>query len=261
MITGGTSGIGFAIAKKLATKYDLALIYKNNSTKAQSSASELSKVFPHCNFKLYKCEIGNYEAVDSTYALIKKDFKKSASVLVNSAGIASPNLFFSDTMENIQNILSTNLMGTINTIKIVGPDMYRQKSGKIINFSSIASSGGTVGLGVYGATKAAIDSLSRSLAAEMGHRNVQINTIRPGLVKSNMTRTLQQTTFGSNNKVDSEIANPPYGDFIEAEAIAEMAFFLIDNPFTNVINGSDITIDCGSSHYRRLIKLSDFDKT
>ncbi len=254
LITGGTSGIGFSIAKRLSEKYDLALIYKSNEEKSRVAKETIKDV------RCYKCDITNYELLAKTYGQIKNDFKRSPKVLVNSAGVASRNLFSQESVTSIKSIIDINLLGTMFMTQLVLKDMYSTKVGKIINLSSIAGQGGYVGMSVYGASKAGLDAFTRSLVAEVGHRNIQINTIRPGLVETEMTRTtVEETSKLVGGLKKNQGINAPYGEYIKPEAISEMVFFLVEAPHTQAINGSEISIDGGSSIFRNQIKLSDYD--
>ncbi len=253
IVTGGTSGIGLAIAKKLASAYDLAVIYRSDHTKAQKAQNDIEKVNLDCKVITFQCDIRSLAELQSTYKLIADKFKTIPYALVNCAGIASCNLIAMETTPNIENIVQTNFLGTIYMTKLCLHDMYSERRGKIINISSIASEGGYVGMSVYGATKAAVESFSKTIASEVGHRNIQINCIKPALVATSMTSAIE-------NGAEKSRVNLPLGKFIDAEAIAEMAFYLIDNSHGSVINGSVITIDGGSSQYKTQIKLSDFSR-
>ncbi len=260
IITGGTSGIGLAIAKTLTTTCDLALIYKSNDAHAAEAVKILEGTQKLNSVATFKCDVGNYEESKTTYEKIKKKFGSTASILVNSAGVASRNLFTQEDISTIQTLVSTNLLGTIFMSRLVIGDMYKNKSGKIINISSIAGLGGHVGMTVYGATKAGIDSFSKSLASEVGHRNIQVNVILPGLVETEMTRTIvSSTTHLVSNVRKENLINKPYGEFIKSNDVAELARFLIQSASAKAINGASFTIDGGSANFRQQIKQSNYD--
>ena len=107
IITGGTSGIGFSIAQALFETYELALIYRGNEAKALEAQNKLKGI------SCYKCDIAQYDLLAKTYAQIKFDFKKSPKVLINSAGVASRNLFSQESAITIKSIVEINLLGTM----------------------------------------------------------------------------------------------------------------------------------------------------
>lgn len=173
IVTGCSSGIGYFLAENLI-KYNYKVIgLARNEPKEKYS------------FDFEKCDIRNFGSVKNFFSKVKKD--KDIYGLVNVAGVASMNLLISTPEETINNIINTNLIGTIYCIKEAIPCFVRSKEGRIINFSSFAVKIGLQGESVYVASKAGVEGFTRSIARELTPFNVTVNCISPGPIQTKLT--------------------------------------------------------------------------
>tara|TARA_Y100001968_G_C19395352_1_gene737963 strand:+ start:413 stop:1090 length:678 start_codon:yes stop_codon:yes gene_type:complete len=173
IVTGGSSGLGKAIAEDLRTRG------KNVVT--------LSRRKEAGNEDHISCDISDYESLKSAYGEFRSSGKK-LSALINCAGIASMNLALTTPPHITEKIIKTNLMGTIFVNQIFAPLLIKNKSGRIINFSTIAVHIGLKGESVYVATKAGIEGFSRVFANELSPFNITVNCIAPGPIKTNLIK-------------------------------------------------------------------------
>ena len=235
VITGGSRGLGEAIAYKLASMgADIAVI-------CSSSVEDGEKVCEKCiqefgvKAKAYQCDVADFEAVKELAGLIKADFK-TAHILVNNAGITRDGLAVMMKEEDFDRVIAVNLKGAFNTIRAASNIMLKQRSGAIINMSSVSGLIGNVGQANYSASKAGLIGLTKSAARELAARGVTVNAIAPGFISTDMTAVL------SDNIKDEMMKNIPLKRFGEAEDVAKAAVFLAENRY---ITGQVLNVDGG----------------
>ncbi|PVU89795.1 hypothetical protein BB559_004943 [Furculomyces boomerangus] len=196
VIIGGTGGIGQAICKKFVQQGANVVVCGRNTEILDSMKRELGEMAKNCERGVQRHMFArcNLEEVDEIRNLVKSINTNYSSIdtLVNAAGISINSLLIKTTDEKIEKVLRTNLISTIQTSKIFAKQFIKQKNGNIINISSIVGQHGNVGQTVYAASKAGIIGFSKALAKELGPKNIRINVICPGLIKTNMTTGLPE---------------------------------------------------------------------
>ncbi|MBO5329174.1 MAG: 3-oxoacyl-[acyl-carrier-protein] reductase [Anaerotignum sp.] len=233
VVTGGSRGIGKAICLKFAENgADIAFLYAGNAVKAEETLKELEGM--GVKAKAYQCNVADAEAVAATVKEITKDFG-GIHILVNNAGITKDKLVPMMKAADFDAVVDTNLKGTFYMIKGVYPLFLKQKSGKIINISSVSGLMGNPGQANYSASKAGVVGLTKSVAKELASRGVCCNAIAPGFIATEMTENLE------NNTLKDAI---PMKRFGEAEEVAKLALFLASE-HSDYITGEVIRIDGG----------------
>jgi 3-oxoacyl-[acyl-carrier protein] reductase len=197
IVTGGTRGIGRALTQKLLEKGAVVVaIHKNNS----SGPEELKSLYPD-KLDVIQSDVADYEQIEETLKGAKMKYGKIDAV-INNAGIFKGGRMGFIYPGDIDEVIDINLKGVINVCNIVSRIMIGQKGGKIINISSISGERAFEGQSVYSATKAAVNSITKSLAKELGKYNIQVNAIAPGTVDTDMVKAFR------NNNNESELINP-----------------------------------------------------
>ncbi|MGN0015258.1 MAG: 3-oxoacyl-[acyl-carrier-protein] reductase [Candidatus Gastranaerophilaceae bacterium] len=232
LITGGSRGIGKACAKEFAKAgFDVAIVYAGNEAAANETVQELQEMGSDAS--AYKFDISNEESVNSGINAVVEKYGR-IDVLVNNAGITRDGLFVRMGSEDWNAVINTNLSGAYYVSKPVVKLMMKQRSGSIINISSIVGVMGNAGQANYSAAKAGLIGYTKSLAKELGARNIRVNAIAPGFVKTDMTKGLD------SEKMSEHIPLKRLG---EAEDIAVTAKFLaVDGTY---ITGQVIGVDGG----------------
>lgn len=234
IVTGGSRGIGAAICKKFAEQgANIALLYAGNTQKAEETKAALLEL--GVKAEAYQCNVADAEQVAAVCKQIIKDFG-SADILVNNAGITKDKLVPMMKVPDFDSVVDTNLKGAFYMIKQLYPVFMKQKSGKIINVSSVSGLMGNPGQTNYSASKAGLIGLTKSVAKELASRNVNCNAIAPGFVATDMTENLSE-----NNALVDHI---PMKRFAQPEDIANLALFLASNQ-SDYITGEVIRIDGG----------------
>lgn len=234
VVTGGSRGIGKAICLKMAESgADIALVYASNEKKANIAAEEISK-FGH-EVVAYKCNVSNDLEVKNLIQKIISKFKK-IDILVNNAGICDDKLAFNMDYDCFNKVIQTNLIGTFNMIHHSYMNFIKNSSGRIINISSVVGLNGNRGQANYAASKAGIIGLSKTIAKELGQKNVTCNVIAPGFIDTDMTS-------GIKNKKDI-LPNIPLNTFGSVDDVASTAVFLASDE-AKYITGSVIKVDGG----------------
>lgn len=234
IVTGGSRGIGAAICKMFAQNgANIALLYAGNTQKAEETKASLLEL--GVKAEAYQCNVADAEQVTTVCKQIIKDFG-GADILVNNAGITKDKLVPMMKIPDFDSVVDTNLKGAFYMIKQLYPVFMKQKSGKIINISSVSGLIGNPGQANYSASKAGLVGLTKSIAKELASRNVCCNAIAPGFVATDMTENLSE-----NNALVEHI---PMKRFAQPEDIAKLALFLASDQ-SDYITGEVIRIDGG----------------
>ncbi len=243
LITGGTSGLGLGIAKMLAQDYDLALSYAGNTEKAAVAANELSAHFPKSRIETFALPLSDYGTCTRLQGAVTERFGRPISILVNCAGKVRDGLFMSMPFEDHQAMIMEHLAVTMALSHLVIKDMYKQKFGRIINFSSITAHRAKRGQVNYTAVKSGVEGFTRGLALEVAHRGVTVNAIAPGLIETPMTADLLDKLGDDAKAIKAKI---PVGYIGQPTDIAATVQFLCSEQ-GRYITGQTITIDGGRS--------------
>ena len=186
VVTGGSRGIGAAIAVKLASMgADLAVIYAGNSEAAEEVCRNCIRTYG-VTAKAYRCDVSDFEEAKQTVAAIKKDFG-TIHLLINNAGITRDGLLAMMKEEDFDAVLDTNLKGAFHMIRHCTGIFIRNRSGCIINISSVSGLMGNAGQCNYSASKAGLIGLTKSVAKELASRGVRCNAVAPGFIRTDMT--------------------------------------------------------------------------
>ncbi|MEO8109410.1 MAG: 3-oxoacyl-[acyl-carrier-protein] reductase [Ginsengibacter sp.] len=236
IITGGSRGIGEAIAIKFAENgASVAFSYVSSDEKAKALEEKL-KTFG-VNAKAYKSNAANYEECEALVNDAVKEFG-GVDICVNNAGISKDNLLLRMTPEQWDEVITTNLKSVYNMTKQVIRPMMKARKGSIINMSSIIGMRGNAGQSSYAASKAGIIGFTKSIAAELGSRNVRCNAIAPGFVETDMTHYLKE-----GEAAKSFLDKIPLGRFGQASEIADVTLFLASD-MSSYVTGQVIST-CG----------------
>tara|TARA_Y100000590_G_C15718353_1_gene1012674 strand:+ start:2088 stop:2828 length:741 start_codon:yes stop_codon:yes gene_type:complete len=234
IITGASSGIGSNLVKTFAQYKCNIILLSRNSDKMSSLISTIDK-FDGQVLTAYKLDVSIEEDVIVVFKKIIERFN-TVDVLINNAGITSDNLLITMKTEQWNNVINTNLNGCYYCSKAISRQMIKQKSGKIINISSIIGQVGNKGQSNYAASKAGIIGLTKSLAKELASRKINVNAINPGYINTKMTEDL-------SNK-DDFLKNIPLNRYGEPSDVAHLACFLASEK-SNYITGQTINVDGG----------------
>lgn len=218
LITGASRGIGEAIAVKFAEQgANIAFTYLSSDEKAKALEEKLAGF--GVKAKAYKSDAGDYEASEGLAADVIKEFG-TIDICVNNAGISRDNLLLRLTPEQWDEVMQANLKSVYNLTRQVIKPMMKARAGSIINLSSIVGIKGNPGQSSYAASKAGIIGFTKSIAQEIGSRNIRCNAIAPGFVETDMTHYLKD---GGAEKWFEKI---PLQRFGKPEEIANVALFL-----------------------------------
>lgn len=235
-ITGGTRGIGRQIAITLAMAgYDIAVNYRTENEDLTITKSEIEK----CNVKCLPVQ-GDVSSFEDGENMVKQVIEQlgRVDVLVNNAGITKDTLLMRMKKEDFEDVLQVNLVGTFNVTKSVIPYMMKQKEGRIINLSSVVGISGNAGQANYAASKAGIIGFTKSLAKEVGSRNILVNAVAPGFIETQMTDVLKE-------EIKEEIKKTiPLKRMGTVEDVANVVKFLASNE-SSYITGQVIQVDGG----------------
>lgn len=236
LITGAGHGIGRAIAIALAKEGAEVVINYNGS---EERAKEVKQTIEENGGKasIYKCNVSDFVACEAMIKDIVKEYGH-LDILVNNAGITKDGLIMKMKEEDFDSVLNVNLKGTFNTIRHSARQMLKQRSGKIINISSVSGILGNVGQANYAASKAGVIGLTKTMARELGSRGITVNAIAPGFVDTEMTEVLSEEI--RENACKQIIL----GRFGKPEDIANTAVFLASDK-ADYITGQVISVDGG----------------
>lgn len=189
LVTGGSRGIGRACAIELAKAgYDVAINYVGNTEAAEKTVDELKAL--GVESQAFKFNVTDKDAVEEGVKEVKEKFGR-IDVLVNNAGITRDGLFMMMPAENWEAVINTNLSSAYYVSKPVSKIMVKQRIGAIVNMSSIVGIYGNGGQANYAAAKAGLIGFTKSLAKELGGRNIRVNAVAPGFIQTDMTKDLK----------------------------------------------------------------------
>ena len=218
LVTGASRGIGRSIAIQLAEEgYNVAVNYAGNREKAEAVVEEVKA--KGVESLAIQANVANGDEVKAMIKEVVNQFG-TVDVLVNNAGITRDNLLMRMKESEWDDVIDTNLKGVFNCIQKVTPQMLRQKSGSIINLSSVVGAVGNPGQANYVATKAGVIGLTKSAAKELASRNITVNAVAPGFIVSDMTDAL------SDDLKDQMLQQIPLARFGEDTDIANTVAFL-----------------------------------
>jgi len=231
LITGATGGIGNSLVEKFV-KLEATVVASGTN---EEKLNDLKKKFP--NIHIEKFKLDNHNKIDEFVDKIDKNLK-GLDILINNAGITLDNLAIRLTEENWKKVLDINLTASFLMCKYAIKKMLKNKYGKIINITSVVGHTGNLGQANYAASKAGIIAFSKSLAIEYAKKNININCVSPGFIKTEMT-----------DQINDEfrkilISKIPSGDLGKAEDISNCVVFLASD-MSNYINGETIHVNGG----------------
>lgn len=236
IITGASRGIGRATAIELAKAGAKVVVnYAGNQTAAEQVVSLIKEKGGEAI--AFKADVSNAEAVDALIKTTQETFGR-IDILVNNAGITKDNLLMRMKEEEWDAVINTNLKGIFTCTKAVARSMMKQKSGKIINMTSVVGIMGNAGQSNYAAAKAGVIGFTKSMAKELASRGINVNAIAPGFISTDMTAVL-------SDQVKDELAHQiPLNRLGNPEDVAAAVLFLASDA-ANYITGQTIHVDGG----------------
>ncbi len=236
IVTGAGRGLGHAIALRLAREGARVACVSRSESNARRTADEINATRAGAA-KAYAVDVANHAAVQETGARILDDFAR-VDILVNNAGVTRDGLSMRMSLADWETVIDTNLTGAFSFTQAVMRSMIKQRSGRIINISSICGLTGNAGQANYAASKAGLIGLTKALARELASRGITVNAIAPGFIVTDMTDVLPDEIK------EAILGKIPLGKFGEGEDIAAAVAFLAA-PEAKYITGQVLTVDGG----------------
>lgn len=236
LVTGAGRGIGKAIALELAANGAFVIVnYNGSQAAAEQTVSQIKEAGGDA--VSYQCNVSDFESCKEMIDTLIKEYKH-IDILVNNAGITRDDLLMRMKEEDFDAVINTNLKGTFNTIRHMSRYFLKQRSGKIINISSVSGILGNAGQSNYSASKAGVIGLTKAVAREMASRGINVNAVAPGFVETEMTDVL------SDSVKEGLLGQIPLGRTGKAEDIAKAVAFLA-SPAADYITGQVLSVDGG----------------
>lgn len=238
LVTGASRGIGRQVAITLAS-YGATVIVNYNGSKEKAEAVVAEIQAGGGNAATYGCNVSDYTAVETMMKELVAEYGR-IDILVNNAGITRDGLLMKMSEEDYDAVLDINLKGTFNCIKHISRQMLKQKSGRIVNLSSVVGVYGNGGQVNYSASKAGVIGITKSVAKELGSRGISVNAVAPGFIVTEMTDAMPED---AKKQVAERIAMKRLGD---VKDVAETVAFLVSDKAA-YITGQVICVDGGMS--------------
>jgi 3-oxoacyl-[acyl-carrier protein] reductase len=236
VVTGAGRGIGHAIAVRLAKEGARIASVSRTEANAQKTADEINAIRADAA-KAYAVDVSDQGAVQKAAAQILEDFGR-VDILVNNAGVTRDGLSMRMSLDDWDTVLNTNLKGAFTFTQALMRPMIKQRSGRIINISSIAGLTGNAGQANYSASKAGLIGLTKTLARELASRGITVNAVAPGLIETDMTTVLSEEIR------QAILQKIPLGKLGEPEDIAGAVAYLASAE-AKYITGQVLTVDGG----------------
>ena len=236
LVTGAGRGIGRQIALTLA-KNGAAVIVNYNGSKESAEAVAAEITAAGGTAEAIQCNVADFAASEVFVKQVLEKYKK-VDILVNNAGVTRDNLIMRMTEEDYDMVLDTNLKGAFHMIKHLSRSFIKQRSGKIINISSVSGVLGNAGQSNYSASKAGLIGLTKSIAREFASRGINVNAVAPGFIDTDMTKNMTEDAKRALNGMI------PMGKIGNASDVADLVLFLAGE-HSNYITGQVICVDGG----------------
>jgi 3-oxoacyl-[acyl-carrier protein] reductase len=238
LVTGASRGIGASVAKKLAGNGAFVYVnYNGSASRADDVVAAIKEAGGEA--EAIQCDVADFNSCKEMMDKIIKE-KGRLDILVNNAGITRDDLLMKMSEEAFDAVINTNLKGCFNTIRHASRYFLKQRSGKIVNMSSVSGVMGNPGQANYSAAKAGVIGLTKSVAKELCSRGINCNAIAPGFIETEMTEAM------TDKAKEATIAMIPLGRTGQTEDIAKAVLFLASD-MSDYITGQVISVDGGMS--------------
>ena len=236
VVTGASRGIGRAIALELGRRGNFVVVnYNGSAEKAEAVKQEIEAAGGEAC--AMQCDVSDYGACEAFMKDVIKEYKR-IDILVNNAGVTRDGLLMQMKEEDFDVVLNTNLKGAFHTIRFAARQMLKQRSGRIINLSSVVGIRGNGGQVNYSASKAGVIGLTKSAAKELASRGITVNAIAPGFIETEMTEVLPEETK------EATLKEIPLQKFGKPEDVAKAVAFLASDEAA-YITGQVLCVDGG----------------